>query len=108
MDWERISCLSTTRGICFGKEITFYEFLPYIDRDLTSEFLRFSERLFTDGKADKKHAPSIKSCLIRIPNTINSKNGEPVKIVQRWDGYRPDIRLVLSDFLRYLIQRENR
>ncbi len=40
-----------------------------------------------------------------MPGTINSKNGEQVKIIQRWDGNAPNVRLILSDFLHHLIQK---
>jgi hypothetical protein len=36
-------------------------------------FLKYVEDLFTEGKADPQHRPKYKSCLIRIPNTYNSK-----------------------------------
>jgi len=77
-------------GIVFEKTDIFYEFLPYLDgRDLTTEFLRFSERFFTNGKSDPQHSPSVKSCLIRVPGTFNAKNGEEVRIIQKWDGKGP-------------------
>lgn len=92
-------------GFVLEKEMALYKFLPYVERDLTSEFLRFSERFFTGGRSDNKHKPSIKSCLIRIPGTFNSKNDDEVKIIQRWDGVRPDIRWILSEFRIHLIQK---
>ncbi len=43
-------------------------------KDNVSEvFLKFAEEYFTDGKADPQHRPKYKTCLIRIPNTYNSK-----------------------------------
>ena len=62
------------------------EFIPFTRNDLTTEFMRFAEKYLTDGKGDPKHNPSINSCLIRIPETINSKYNEKVKIIQNWDG----------------------
>ena len=54
--------------------------------DKTSEqFLRFAESIFTNNKKDSNHNPSFKSCLLRIPETINSKNGSEIKIIQRFD-----------------------
>ena len=29
---------------------------------------------------------------------INSKNGETVRVTQKWNGYRPNIRYLLEDF----------
>jgi hypothetical protein len=40
--------------------------------------------------------------MLRIPNTINSKNGQMVRIVQKWNGYRPSIKLYLEDFYVHL------
>jgi hypothetical protein len=40
--------------------------------------------------------------MLRIPGSINSKNGEKVRIIQKWNGYRPNIKLLLKDFYIYL------
>jgi len=61
--------------------------------------------LFTKGKADPNHRPSIKSCLVRVPGTINSKNDQQVQVVQKWDGKRPAIQWITTDFKLYLIQK---
>jgi hypothetical protein len=61
-------------------------FACYVDpskKDLTSRLMQFAEDYFTEKKGDPQHRPSIKSCLIRIPGTINSKCNQAVKIVQR-------------------------
>lgn len=60
--------------------------------------MQFAESFFTDKKGDPQHRPSIKSCLIRIPGTINSKCNQEVKIVQRWNGIRPPINYLLRDY----------
>ena len=36
-------------------------------------FLKFAEQYFSSGKADPAHSPSFKSCMIRIPDSHNSK-----------------------------------
>jgi Primase X len=70
----------------------------------SKEFLRFAEKYLTNYKSDPAHNPSFKSCMIRIPGSINSKNGKEVKIVQKWDGVtRPKINLLLYEFSRWLI-----
>lgn len=92
-------------GMVFERHKVFYDFLPYLDKDLSTEFLRFAEKFFTNGKADPNHMPSIKSCLTRVPGTINSKNNEIVKIIQKWDGKKPAIQLINEDFRIYLIQK---
>ena len=59
----------------------------------SEQFLRFAEIIFTNNKKDSQHNPSFKSCLLRIPGTINSKNGSEVKIIQRFDENNiPSIR----------------
>ena len=58
-------------------------------RDLSDnpseQFLKFAEFIFTSNKQDSRHNPSFKSCLLRIPGTINSKNDSTVKIIQKFD-----------------------
>lgn len=49
------------------------EFANFKSQDLATTFLRWAERELTEGKADQHHNPSIKSCLFRVPGTINSK-----------------------------------
>ena len=43
--------------------------------------------------------------MLRIPGSINSKNGteEEVRIIQRWDGIRPNIKPLLFRFDLYLL-----
>jgi hypothetical protein len=82
----------------------FDEFIPIVRNDLTTEFIRFAAKYFTDNKGDPKHNPSIHSCLIRIPETINSKYNEKVKIIQKWDGIEAIASPLVLPFLDYLIQ----
>jgi hypothetical protein len=79
-------------------------------------FLRFSERYLSDYRSDPSHNPSFKSSMTRIPGSYNSKcikekegvTIEPskVKIVQRWDGHRPKINLLLGSFYAYLVDQK--
>ncbi len=86
----------------------------YFGSSVSEVFLKYAENLFTGGKADPQHRPRYKTCLIRIPNTYNSKcldkglskDESQVKIVEKWDGYRPPIQLLTLDFKRWLIQEE--
>jgi hypothetical protein len=90
---------------------TFYEFTKNVNKDLTSLFIQFAEEYFTENTADRLHNPTVKSCLLRIPGSLNSKcisyeNKDPeVKIIQKWDGKRPSIQPILRDFRRWLIQK---
>ena len=81
-------------------------FAVYIDpnkKDLTSRFLQFAEGFFTNKQNDPQHRPSVKSCLIRIPGTINSKYNQEVRIVQGWNGFRPAIQYLLRDYRTWLV-----
>ena len=68
--------------------------------DISLKFLRIAESFLSLGKSDLQHnnTVSYNNCMLRIPGSINSKNGEPVHIIQRWDGYRPEINYILYDF----------
>lgn len=82
------------------------EFSKFTDKP-SDQFFRFAKDFLSNGKADKSHNPSFKSCLLRIPNSINSKNNTVVKIVQQWNGSRPTItRELLLVFRRDLIQKK--
>ena len=84
-----------------------------MDRHLVSElFLIFAIKFLTAGKADSLYRPTYNSCLIRIPNTVNSKciakglgpEESRVKLIQEWNGYRPPIQLLTKEFRRWLVQ----
>ena len=73
----------------------------------SQEFLRFAKDNLSSGKADKQNNPSFKSCLLRIPDSINSKYDTKVKIIQKWNGVRPAItREFIEEFRTYLIQKK--
>jgi hypothetical protein len=69
-------------------------------------FLKFAEQFLSNGKADHSHNPTFKSCMLRIPGSINSKCDEQVNIIQKWNGHSPAINYLLRDFRRYLIQQK--
>jgi hypothetical protein len=94
-------------GIIFENNKVFYDFLPYTDkRDMTTEFLRFAEKFFTNGKIDSTNLYSVNSFFITVPGTFNFKNGEQVKIIHKWDGKSPSIRWIAYDFKNYLVQKK--
>ena len=68
--------------------------------------MQFAEDFLTNKKGDPQHNPTVNSCLVRIPGTINSKCGQIVKVVQRWDGQRPAINYLLRQFRRWLIDEK--
>ena len=72
------------------------------------QFLKFAEMYLSDNRCDANHNPSFNSCMVRIPNSINSKNGLHVKIVQHWDGTRPHIKLMLGSFYAWMLTRQKK
>jgi hypothetical protein len=86
-------------GVIFEQDRNFNEFS---DLNLFNEFLQFSKSFLSYDKADKNNNPSLKSCLLRIPGSINSKYNTEVKIIQKWNGIRPSIKLLIGDFYTYL------
>jgi hypothetical protein len=77
-----------------------------------NKFLRFAKDYLSSGYADKCNNPSIKSCLLRVPGTFNSKcvgteaTDSKVKIVQEWNGTRPSILNLTGIFYSYLISNQ--
>jgi hypothetical protein len=59
---------------------------------LSLKFMRFVESFLSNNKSDKAHntTVSFNNCMMRIPGSINSKNGCEVRIVKEWNpvGYR--------------------
>jgi hypothetical protein len=67
----------------------------------------------SNNKSDPSHNPSFKSCMIRIPGSFNSKcilegKDPEVRIIQRWEGYRPKINLLLGSFHANLVDQKIR
>lgn len=77
-------------------------------------FMQFAEDYFTGGKADPNHRPKFKTCLIRIPETYNTKclnkgltkEESKVKILQNWNGMRIDAEPLVHEFRIWLTQQE--
>jgi hypothetical protein len=47
-----------------------------------NKFLRFAKDFLSNGKADKNNFPSLNSCLLRVPHSINSKYNTKVQIIK--------------------------
>jgi hypothetical protein len=73
---------------------------------LSTKFIRFAEAFFTGKKHDPYHRPSVNSCLLRVPGSYNSKNGQLVRVIQQWDGKKAAIQYMLRPFRKYLIQEK--
>jgi hypothetical protein len=69
-------------GFILEEEEVFAKFIDPTRKDLTPKFMQFAEDFLTNKKGDRQHRPSINSCLVRIPGTINSKCSQTVKIIQ--------------------------
>ena len=77
--------------------------------ELAKLFLLFTSRYFSNKKSDSGNHPSLKSCLIRIPASINSKNGKKVEIQMFWDKKRIDVEaLPFQHHVSGIIRKEIR
>jgi hypothetical protein len=76
--------------------------------NISIKFLRYAESYLSLNKSDSQHnyTVSFNNCMLRIPGSINSKNDQTVKIIQKWDGNRPQINYLLSGFSRYIINEK--
>lgn len=80
--------------------------------------MQWAEQYLSNNKADPSHSLSLsfKNCMLRVPGSHNSEsvmknNGiadssTEVRIVQRWNGFKPAINWLLYDFRHYLIQEK--
>ncbi len=81
------------------------------------KFLQWSEQYLSSNKADPCHTMglSFNNCMLRIPNSINSRSNQQVRIIQRWNGLtdtnivtssrntiRPSIKPLLYEFYIHL------
>ena len=76
------------------------------NEELITQFLRVSADYISERRKNLNHNPSLKSCMVRVPGSINSKNGQEVTIMQEWDGNRPDIISLLGIFYSRLATRK--
>jgi hypothetical protein len=73
---------------------------------ISQKFLKFAAIHLSSNACDPNNNPSLKSCLLRVPSTINSKCDIKVKIIQRWNGIRPKFSLITGDFMAYLVDEK--
>jgi Primase X len=93
-------------GFILEEEERFARLRELDGKDLTSKFIHFAEEYLTNKKEDPQHNPTVNSCLVRVPGTINSKCAQEVKIIQRWDGQKPPINYLLRYFRVWLINEK--
>jgi hypothetical protein len=64
--------------------------LNQLSKNPSEQFLRFSQIELGANRNDPNHNPSFKSCMLRIPYTLNSKRmhirDPEIKVVQRFDS----------------------
>lgn len=80
----------------------------------SEEFLRFAKLYLSFDKADKANSPSFKSCLLRVPYSLNykcllSEDKDPeVKLVQEYDKNQPlpKINNLVVEFMTFLSDRK--
>ena len=90
---------------CLAHTDVFHDLCPMGDVD--RRFIQWAEQYLSEGKADPAHSKGVSfKMMIRIPGSINSKNGQRVKVLQRWDAQRPYINWILRDFRDYLIDKK--
>ena len=81
-------------------------------------FLQFEEQFLTDNKGDENHwrTVSFRNCMLRIPGSMNSEHisfndrdeiddmpsEAHVRVIQRWDGNRPSIKPLLTQYYIWL------
>jgi hypothetical protein len=90
------------------------EILPKFSKlfeEPSKKFLKFAESYLTNKRNDSNHYPTFKSCLLRIPGTLNSKclvrEADPeVKIIQRFQGAGVLETSLLREFRLYLADRQ--
>lgn len=84
------------------------EFAALTDKP-NDKLLQFAERYLTGNRQDSGHHPALRSCMLRVPNSLNARCKEAgivdpeVKIIQKWDGFRPDYRLLIGSFYADLV-----
>lgn len=76
--------------------------------NISLRFLRYAELSLSLKKSDPQHnnTVSFNNCLLRIPGSINSKNNQPVTVLQKWDNHRLEINYLLAGFTRYIINEK--
>jgi hypothetical protein len=76
--------------------------------NISLRLLRYAESYLSLKKSDPQHnnTVSFNNCMLRIPGSINSKNGQTVKIIQKWNHLKPEINYLLAGFTRYIINEK--
>ena len=91
-----------------GVNLEYEEIFTKLTDQPSRKFMQFAEEFLSNGKSDKTHNKTVssKNCMLRVPGSINSKNGQRVQLLNIWDGYRSEINYMLSDFVVYLANQK--
>jgi hypothetical protein len=84
--------------------------LAALEPHTSNKFLQFCEMYLSANRYDRSHHPALKSCMLRIPGSLNSRckaagTDAEVKILQKWNGHRPDYKLLIGSFYANLIAK---
>ena len=91
------------KSICINERSIYRELSNNVyENDPANQFLGFAEKYLSDNESDPNHHASLKSCMVRIPGSINSKNNSKISILQKWDRHRLDIRMLIGSFYAHL------
>jgi hypothetical protein len=78
-----------------------------VNNEMTTEFMKFICKYFTNNHIDLDHIPCINTFYVLVPGTINSKLNLKVELIQSWDGRLADIHAIISSFLNNLEQSKS-
>jgi hypothetical protein len=87
-----------------------YEDFQFYTKEPSNEFLIFARDFLSLNKADKRNNLSFKSCLLRVPHTINSKTPKhEVRTIECLDTSQtfPNIDNILTEFITPLTNRKS-
>jgi hypothetical protein len=72
------------------------------------KFLRFTESFLSYDKSDHMHnnTVSYNNSMLRVPGSVNSKNGCEVRLVQEWDRRRSAVNYLLTDFMGFVVNEK--
>ena len=109
MEWNGngIHICQLVQAIILEQESKFAQF-----NQPSQTFLKFAAEYLSNHKSDTNNNPAFKSCLLRIPGSYNSKYIEQnrvtaeVKVIQRWDEFRPRTNLLYYHFYIYFADRK--
>ena len=83
----------------------------------SERFVKYAAIILSHSKCDMHNTPTFRSCLLRVPGTYNGKCSKrddslqsfsQVKLIQKWNGYRPASNPLLYDFFIYLANEKVR